>query len=87
MGFNKVPKSYLNQFHIQDDTSFPFKSVIWISLGDPQAMGQQPITLIRQVLACVSYPKLLDSNEFPIDVKQRARLLLDVCGGQSVGKF
>lgn len=48
-------------------------------------MGQVPITFIRQVLACVSYPKFLDSSEFPSDVKQHARQILEGCGGHSAG--
>jgi alanine transaminase len=50
-------------------------------------MGQTPITFIRQVIACVSYPKFLDSSEFPQDVKQHARQILEGCGGNSVGKL
>lgn len=48
-------------------------------------MGQQPITFIRQVVACVSYPKFLESPDFPEDVKQHARQFLDSCGGHSAG--
>ena len=50
-------------------------------------MGQKPITFIRQVLECVSYPKSLDSPDIPSDVKQHARDILASCGGNSTGKL
>ncbi|XP_039755312.1 alanine aminotransferase 1-like isoform X1 [Pararge aegeria] len=65
----------------------PFKKVIRANIGDAHAMGQRPITFIRQVLACVSYPELIDKGDFPEDVKQRSKEILDACGGQSVGSY
>ena len=37
------------------------------------------------MLALCTYPELLKSNEFPSDAKQRAKRILEGCGGQSVG--
>ncbi|XP_063535351.1 alanine aminotransferase 2-like [Cydia strobilella] len=65
----------------------PFKKVIRANLGDAHAMGQKPITFIRQVLACVTLPELIDKYDFPSDVKQRSNELLDACGGRSVGAY
>ncbi|XP_049874227.1 alanine aminotransferase 1-like [Pectinophora gossypiella] len=65
----------------------PFKQVIKANIGDAHAMGQQPITFIRQVLACISMPELIKTSDFPADVKQRAQLILDSCGGKSVGSY
>uniref|UniRef100_A0A2A4JKB6 Cation-transporting ATPase n=1 Tax=Heliothis virescens TaxID=7102 RepID=A0A2A4JKB6_HELVI len=67
--------------------SKPFKTVIKANIGDAHAMGQKPITFIRQVLACVCYPQLLNNDKFPSDVKARARDLLAGCGGKSVGSY
>ena len=39
-----------------------------------------------KVLALCAYPDLLDSNDFPSDVKDRAQRILDSCGGNRVGK-
>ncbi|EFO14891.1 hypothetical protein LOAG_13624 [Loa loa] len=50
-------------------------------------MGQKPISFIRQVLACVSDPSLINSVNYPSDVKQRAELLLSYCGGHSIGAY
>ncbi|KAI6171500.1 Alanine transaminase [Aphelenchoides bicaudatus] len=68
-------------------TSHPFKNVIKANIGDAHAMGQQPITFIRQVIACVTYPKFLESSEFPSDVKEHAKQILDGCGGHSAGSY
>ncbi|KAK0425275.1 hypothetical protein QR680_009118 [Steinernema hermaphroditum] len=68
-------------------TEKPFKNVIKANIGDAHAMGQAPITFIRQVLACVSYPALLESPDFPTDVKEHAKVILGGCGGHSVGAY
>ena len=53
------------------------------NIGDAHAMGQKPITFIRQVLALVAYPDLLKSKEFPEDAKLRARAILQSSGGSA----
>merc|ERR1712142_474346 len=54
----------------------PFNKVIKSNIGDCQAMGQHPMTFIRQVVAGCSYPKLLEENVFPPDVKERCQEIL-----------
>uniref|UniRef100_A0A8C3I189 Alanine aminotransferase 1 n=1 Tax=Chrysemys picta bellii TaxID=8478 RepID=A0A8C3I189_CHRPI len=65
----------------------PFTEVIKANIGDAHAMGQRPITFLRQVSALCLYPELLSEPLFPDDAKQRARRLLAACGGQSVGAY
>ncbi|XP_049809813.1 alanine aminotransferase 1-like isoform X1 [Schistocerca nitens] len=65
----------------------PFTEVIKANIGDCHAMGQVPITFIRQVLAVVSYPMLLDDPMFPYDVKHQAKEILASCPGGSVGSY
>ncbi|XP_049930454.1 alanine aminotransferase 2-like isoform X1 [Epinephelus moara] len=65
----------------------PFAEVIKANIGDAHAMGQQPITFFRQVLALCSYPELLNDNTFPEDAKSRARRILQSCGGNSIGSY
>ncbi|KAG8284860.1 glycerol-3-phosphate O-acyltransferase 2, partial [Homalodisca vitripennis] len=62
----------------------PFNEVIKANIGDCHAMGQVPITFIRQVLALVSLPELFNDSRFPEDVKKRARDILAGCRGGSV---
>ncbi|KOB72826.1 putative alanine aminotransferase, partial [Operophtera brumata] len=57
----------------------PFKKVIRANIGDGHAMGQVPITFIRQVLSCVIYPPFIKTAGFPEDVSQRARDILGAC--------
>ncbi|XP_048371644.1 alanine aminotransferase 2 [Sphaerodactylus townsendi] len=65
----------------------PFTEVIKANIGDAHAMGQQPITFLRQVVALCTYPNLLDSPSFPEDSKERARRILQGCGGNSLGSY
>lgn len=65
----------------------PFKSVISANIGDCQAMGQKPITFIRQAIACASDTSLLSGSQMPQDVKDRVQEILSYCGGQSVGSY
>ncbi|XP_014206238.1 alanine aminotransferase 2 [Copidosoma floridanum] len=65
----------------------PFKEVLKANIGDAHAMGQQPITFLRQVLALAIYPKLLDDPSFPEDAKERTRTILDGCKGSSIGSY
>ena len=39
-----------------------------------------------QVVALCTYPELLESSLFPDDAKQRAKRILDGCGGKSLGE-
>lgn len=73
------------------EKAFPFTSIIKANIGDAHAMGQQPITFIRQVLACVSDISLITHEDlakhYPEDVKQKALTLLRICGGGSAGSY
>ncbi|XP_075225927.1 alanine aminotransferase 2-like [Lycorma delicatula] len=72
---------------LQKGIKKPFNEVIKAHIGDCHAMGQTPITFIRQVLAVVSWPKLLDNPEIPSDVKFRAVEILRSCAGYSIGSY
>lgn len=64
----------------------PFNEIIKANIGDAHAMGQKPITFIRQVVSLVAFPDLLSSNDFPEDAKSRARAILESSRG-SVGCY
>lgn len=61
--------------------------MIKANIGDAHAMGQKPITFLRQVLALTVSPELMDDPRYPEDVKNRARLVLGGCKGCSVGSY
>jgi len=65
----------------------PFSNVIKANIGDAHAMGNKPITFIRQVLSLVTYPALMNSDEFPEDAKKRAKAILDGCKGGDAGSY
>lgn len=56
-----------------------------MNLGDAHAMGQKPISFIRQVLALISCPELIEICQFNEDVKRKAREILSSCRGGSAG--
>ncbi|KIZ01751.1 alanine transaminase [Monoraphidium neglectum] len=64
----------------------PFDKVVWCNIGNPQILGQKPITYFRQVLCLCEYPELLKHPEvtalFPADVIKRAeQFLAEIPGG------
>jgi aspartate/methionine/tyrosine aminotransferase len=54
-----------------------FEKIVFCNIGNPHAVGQKPITFIRQVLSIVQYPDLLNNPNihliYPDDVIERAR--------------
>ncbi|XP_049911242.1 alanine aminotransferase 2-like [Epinephelus moara] len=65
----------------------PFQQVIDVSSGDPHRAGMAPTSFVRQVMAVCLYPELLKDNSFPLDVRQKAHMLLGACCGGSVGSY
>merc|ERR1719181_668487 len=65
--------------------ALPFEKVVRCNIGNPQALGQKPVTFFRQVLALCDWPALLDMPEaaaiFPKDVRARARAIKRRDGG------
>uniref|UniRef100_A0AAY5EJN0 alanine transaminase n=1 Tax=Electrophorus electricus TaxID=8005 RepID=A0AAY5EJN0_ELEEL len=57
----------------------PYKQVLNLSSGDPQALSLKPLTFVRQVLAGCLYPTLLHGDTLPADVRQRVQKLLGEC--------
>jgi aspartate/methionine/tyrosine aminotransferase len=56
------------------------EKIIYCNIGNPQALKQQPLTYIRQVLSLLEYPTLLQHPEvlalYPRDLVDRARAIL-----------
>jgi len=55
------------------------KRIIYCNIGNPQSLGQRPLTFVRQVLALSEYPELLEgpaAATFPEDARAAARLVL-----------
>lgn len=67
-------------------SALPFESVISCNIGNPQQLGQTPLTFYRQVSALVEYPQLMEQPIFPSDAIERAKEVLKAMGG-SVGAY
>ena len=70
----------------KDPSKYAFYKSVMCNIGNPQSLGQKPITFYRQVLALCDFPDMLDSKEaetlFPADVRKRARdILANTKGG------
>jgi len=75
------------ELELKQGVKKPFSSVIKANIGDAHAMGNKPITFIRQVMAIITHPPLLETDAFPEDAKARAREILGGCRGGSVGAY
>ena len=58
-----------------DPSSLPFDNVLACNIGNPQAVGQQPISFSRQVHALMTCPDLLAAGgeDLPADAIARAK--------------
>lgn len=54
------------------------REIIYCNIGNPQSLGQQPLTWNRQILALCEYPALIDlaPTAFPADVTETAKAIL-----------
>jgi len=61
------------QAQLDKGEDLPFKQLVMCNIGNPQAVGQNPLTFNRQVLSLLANPASIDDSTFPEDVKARAR--------------
>lgn len=54
------------------------KEIIYCNIGNPQSLGQKPLTWLRQILSLCEYPALMDlaPDVFPADAVETARAIL-----------
>ncbi|KAL2243147.1 alanine aminotransferase 2 [Sesamum indicum] len=71
--------------------SHPFDEILYCNIGNPQSLGQQPITFFREVLALCDHPAILDKAEtqglFSADSIERAFQILDQIPGRATGAY
>lgn len=77
------------QKELASGKKLPFDSLVFCNIGNPQSLGQKPLTFVRQVLALCDYPELLESEDakkiFPGDAIARAKQYLQAC--KSTGAY
>lgn len=54
------------------------REIIYCNIGNPQSLGQKPLTWLRQILSLCEYPALMDlaPDTFPADAVEAARAIL-----------
>ena len=79
------------QAELRRGAKLPFDRLVMCNIGNPQDLGQQPISFFREVLALVTCPSLLDDAEIvarlPADAVARARAYLHALPGGSSGSY
>lgn len=65
--------------------NYPFKSLTACNIGNPQYLGQKPLTWVRQGLSLVVNPELFDCpgliSQYPSDIIERSKYLLNYIQG------
>ncbi|KAI8544765.1 hypothetical protein RHMOL_Rhmol08G0320300 [Rhododendron molle] len=81
----------LQQELLENPGSHPFHEILYCNIGNPQSLGQQPITFFREVLALCDHPAILDKSEtqglFSADAIERAWQILDQIPGRATGAY
>ncbi|XP_060206032.1 alanine aminotransferase 2-like [Lycium barbarum] len=75
----------------ENPDSHPFDEILYCNIGNPQSLGQQPVTFFREVLALCDHPLILDKSEtqglFSADSIERAFQILDQIPGRATGAY
>merc|ERR1719336_2222073 len=72
---------------LQKGEKLPFEYMVPCNIGNPHAVKQKPITFYRQIGAACMCPSLLETSDFPEDVKARAREYLAATGESGIGSY
>lgn len=74
---------------LQGGKNLPFEQVIRANIGDAHAMGQKPITFVREVTSLALTPQLMTSHPslFSNDAVERTKEILATAHGGSAGAY
>lgn len=76
---------------LHNPSTLPFDELLYCNIGNPQSLGQQPITFFREVAALCDYPALLDKDEthgiFSSDSIARAESIISNIPGRATGAY
>jgi len=67
--------------------TLPFKRFYPLHYGNPQLLGQPPISFLRDVIAGCFAPHLLEKGVFSEDVVKRVKYYLDNIPGRAIGAY
>lgn len=82
-----VARALAIEKELQQGVKKPFSSVTRANIGDCHAVGMKPNTYIRQTIAACVHPDIVEVANFPKDVVERSKQLLNACSGSSVGSY
>ncbi|XP_006660651.1 alanine aminotransferase 2-like [Oryza brachyantha] len=81
----------LEQEIYENPGSLPFQEIIYCNLGNPQALGQRPITFFREVLCLCDNPPLIYRDEaralFSPCALKRAKKIVESLPGRQSGSY
>ena len=60
---------------LREGVQLPFERIVKCNIGNPQALGQKPLSFVRRTLSLLLNPELLNESlsSYPADVVERAR--------------
>lgn len=65
------------ELQLANGEPLPFKRIVRCNIGNPQAVGQKPLTFVRQTLSVLMNPALLEMDiGYPADVLERSKAYL-----------
>ena len=62
---------------LNSNNNLPFNEIIECNIGNPQQLGQKPLTYFRQVLSLVLNPELIKTCNYSDDIINMAKYYLD----------
>jgi len=71
----------------ESGVELPFDKFYPLHYGNPQLLGQPPISFLRQVIACTFCPSLLETEVFSSDVKARVKYYLENIPNGAIGAY
>jgi alanine transaminase len=88
-----IAADIINEKLKEGSVDYPFDHIIYTNIGNPQSIGQKPLTWPRQVLALVDLPDEHGVNHpdapklFPADAIRRAKEIKIGLGGNGSGAY
>ncbi|KMZ74886.1 Alanine aminotransferase 2, mitochondrial [Zostera marina] len=79
-----------NELQTNSD-SHPFDEILYCNIGNPQSLGQKPISFFEQVVALLDNPAILKKQQthslFKPDAISRASQILEIMPGKATGAY
>lgn len=57
--------------------NYPFDKIVWCNIGNPQILGQKPITYFRQVLALCECPQVRQVSGVSVQRSTNKRFVIE----------